>query len=365
MMAGDGLQSYLAVIKVVGVGGGGVNAVNRMIEAGLRGVEFVGVNTDAQALLMSDADVKLDIGRELTRGLGAGADPEVGRAAAESHRDDLEDALRGSDMVFITAGEGGGTGTGAAPIVAEVARSVGALTVAVVTRPFGFEGRRRSVQAEQGIANLRGAVDTLIVIPNQRLLEFADQHLPIVDAFLLADEVLLHGVGGITDLITTPGLINVDFADVKSVMWGAGTAVMGIGRATGENRAEQAATKAIASPMLESSMEGASGVLLSVAGPTSLTLHEVNQAATTIAEHCTPDANVIFGATIDDSMGDEMRVTVIAAGFGGTSAERPRFQAPSTEIGTGRGQRGSRPPAAFEPEDYPLDDLEIPDFLKG
>ncbi|OFW66650.1 MAG: cell division protein FtsZ [Actinobacteria bacterium RBG_16_68_21] len=364
-MSGDGLQSYLAVIKVVGVGGGGVNAVNRMIEAGLRGVEFVGVNTDAQALLMSDADVKLDIGRELTRGLGAGADPEIGRTAAEAHRDDIEDALRGSDMVFITAGEGGGTGTGAAPIVADVARSLGALTVAVVTRPFGFEGRRRSVQAEQGIANLRGAVDTLIVIPNQRLLEFADQNLPIVDAFKLADEVLLHGVGGITDLITTPGLINVDFADVKSVMWGAGTAVMGIGRATGENRAEQAATKAIASPMLEASMEGASGVLLSVAGPSTMTLHEVNQAATTIAEHCTPDANVIFGATIDDSMGDEMRVTVIAAGFGGVSAERPRFQASSAEIGGPRAGRAARPQPAEDLEPAPFDDLEIPDFLRG
>ncbi len=366
VMAGDGLQSYLAVIKVIGVGGGGVNAVNRMIEAGLRGVEFVGINTDAQALLMSDADVKLDIGRELTRGLGAGADPEVGRAAAEAHRDDIEDSLRGADMVFITAGEGGGTGTGAAPVVAEVARSLGALTVAVVTRPFGFEGRRRSVQAEQGIANLRGAVDTLIVIPNQRLLEFADQNLPIVDAFRLADEVLLHGVGGITDLITTPGLINVDFADVKSVMWGAGTAVMGIGRATGENRAEQAAAKAIASPMLESSMEGASGVLLSVSGPATMTLHEVNQAATKIAEHCTPDANVIFGATIDDSMGNEMRVTVIAAGFGGTTHERPRFQAPSAEISPTR-PRPPRPQPEREPEPEPdpFDDLEIPDFLKG
>jgi len=364
MVTSDGLQSYLAVIKVVGVGGGGVNAVNRMIEAGLRGVEFVAINTDAQALLMSDADVKLDIGRELTRGLGAGADPEVGRAASEAHRDDIEDALRGADMVFITAGEGGGTGTGAAPVVAEIARSLGALTVAVVTRPFGFEGRRRSVQAEQGIGALRSAVDTLIVIPNQRLLEHADQSLPIVDAFRLADEVLLHGVGGITDLITTPGLINVDFADVKSVMYGAGTAVMGIGRATGENRAAQAAAKAIASPMLESSVEGASGVLLSVAGSKSMSLHEVNQAATTIAEHCTPDANVIFGATIDDSMGDEMRVTVIAAGFGGGPQERPRIQAPSVRT------TSIPKPSRDEPgddDDGPagLDDLEIPDFLKG
>jgi cell division protein FtsZ len=363
MVANDGLQSYLAVIKVIGVGGGGVNAVNRMIDAGLRGVEFVAVNTDAQALLMSDADVKLDIGRELTRGLGAGADPEIGRTAAEAHRDDIEDFLRGADMVFITAGEGGGTGTGGAPVVADIARSLGALTVAVVTRPFGFEGRRRSVQAEQGIAALRNSVDTLIVIPNQRLLEHADQSLPIVDAFKLADEVLLHGVGGITDLITTPGLINVDFADVKSVMWGAGTAVMGIGRATGENRAAQAASKAIASPMLETSVEGASGVLLSVAGSTSMSLHEVNQAATTIAEHCTPEANVIFGATIDDSMGDELRVTVIAAGFGGGPSERPRAQAPFVQAPS-----IPKPTRTTEPPDDDLgsfDDLEIPDFLKG
>jgi cell division protein FtsZ len=367
MVSNDGLQSYLAVIKVIGVGGGGVNAVNRMIDAGLRGVEFIAINTDAQALLMSDADVKLDIGRELTRGLGAGADPEVGRSAAEAHRDDIEDSLRGADMVFITAGEGGGTGTGAAPVVAEIARNLGALTVAVVTRPFGFEGRRRSVQAEQGITALRNAVDTLIVIPNQRLLEHADQSLPIVDAFRLADEVLLHGVGGITDLITTPGLINVDFADVKSVMWGAGTAVMGIGRASGENRATQAASKAIASPMLESSVEGASGVLLSVAGSKSMSLHEVNQAATTIAEHCTPDANVIFGATIDDSMGDEMRVTVIAAGFGGGPPERPRIQSPSVQSPSiPKPTRRDEPaPVGFDDGTAALDDLDIPDFLKG
>ena len=374
MTSNDGLQSYLAVIKVVGVGGGGVNAVNRMIEAGLRGVEFVAVNTDAQALLMSDADVKLDIGRELTRGLGAGADPEVGRTAAEAHRDDIEDALRGADMVFITAGEGGGTGTGAAPVVAEVARSLGALTVAVVTRPFGFEGRRRSIQAESGIANLRNSVDTLIVIPNQRLLEQADQHTSMLDAFVMADEVLLHGVGGITDLITTPGLINVDFADVKSVMWGAGTAVMGIGKAAGENRAAQAAAKAMASPMLESGVEGASGVLLSVAGSSAMTLHEVNQAATAIAQHCTPDANVIFGATVDDSLGDVMRVTVIAAGFGKPApppggGERSRFRAPSVDLPAGRsagvGARPERPATRSEPAEDPLDDLEIPDFLRG
>jgi cell division protein FtsZ len=360
-----GMQAYLAVIKVVGVGGGGVNAINRMIEAGLRGVEFVAINTDAQALLMSDADIKLDIGRNLTRGLGAGADPEVGKAAAEEHRGEIEEAVRGADMVFVTAGEGGGTGTGAAPVVAEAARSVGALTVAVVTRPFGFEGRRRSVQAEQGIQALRSAVDTIIIIPNQRLLEHADAELPMVEAFRMADEVLLHGVGGITDLITTPGLINVDFADVRAVMKGAGSAVMGIGRATGEDRAQQAARKAMASPMLESSMEGSRGVLLSIAGPDSLTLHEVNTAAIAISEHCDPDANVIFGAIVDGSLGDEMRVTVIAAGFdvdhsrpglrpGTGTAPRPRA---GTGAGGDEGQAGGQEAGTGE--------IDIPDFLKG
>ncbi|HSQ36858.1 MAG TPA: cell division protein FtsZ [Acidimicrobiia bacterium] len=361
----QGMQAYLAVIKVVGVGGGGVNAINRMIEAGLRGVEFVAINTDAQALLMSDADIKIDIGRSLTRGLGAGADPEVGKAAAEEHRAEIEEAVRGADMVFVTAGEGGGTGTGAAPVVAEAARSVGALTVAVVTRPFGFEGRRRSVQAEQGIQALRAAVDTLIIIPNQRLLEHADAELPMVDAFRMADEVLLHGVGGITDLITTPGLINVDFADVRAVMKGAGSAVMGIGRATGENRAQQAARKAMASPMLETSMEGSRGVLLSIAGPANLTLHEVNTAAIAISEHCDPDANVIFGAIVDDSLGEEMRVTVIAAGFdidhsrpslrpGTGPVPRPQPGAPE-EGGAGRAGSGENG----------VEDIDIPDFLKG
>jgi len=361
----QGFQAYLAVIKVVGIGGGGVNAVNRMIESGLRGVEFVAINTDAQALLMSDADIKLDIGRQVTRGLGAGADPEVGRAAAEDHRDEIEESLRGSDMVFVTAGEGGGTGTGAAPIVAEVARSVGALTVAVVTRPFGFEGRRRSVQAEQGIQALRDAVDTLIIIPNQRLLEFAESNLPIMEAFRLADEVLLHGVGGITDLITTPGLINVDFADVRAVMKDAGSAVMGIGRAAGENRAEQAAARAIASPMLETSMEGSRGVLLSIAGPSNLSLHEVNQAAIAVAEHCDPDANVIFGATIDDALGDEMRVTVIAAGFD-TDRSRPLLRPPTVGAPPQpEPPRSSEPSGGDDAGDEVLDDIDIPDFLKG
>ena len=359
-------QSYLAVIKVVGVGGGGVNAVNRMIEAGLRGVEFIAVNTDAQALLMSDADVKLDLGRDLTRGLGAGADPGVGKAAAEAHRDEIEEVLRGADMVFITAGEGGGTGTGGAPVVADVARAVGALTVAVVTRPFGFEGRRRSVQAEQGIQALRESVDTLIVIPNERLLEYADTSLPITEAFRIADEVLLHGVGGITDLITTPGLINVDFADVRSVMAAAGSSVMGIGRGTGEQRAKQAAEKAIASPMLESSMEGARGVLLSIAGPGDMTLHEVNTSALIIAEHCDPDANVIFGAPGDDAMGDEMRVTVIAAGFDRENRRPAAAGATSRPAGDGA---ASADPDGSGPDDGggedEIDDLGIPDFLKG
>jgi cell division protein FtsZ len=332
---------YLAVIKVIGVGGGGVNAVNRMIEAGIRGVEFVALNTDAQALLMSDADVKLDIGREVTRGLGAGANPEVGRTAAEAHRAELEDVLKGADMVFITAGEGGGTGTGGAPIVAEVARSLGALTVGVVTRPFGFEGRRRAVHAEQGIQALREAVDTLIVIPNDRLLDVADPKAPMTETFRLADDVLMNGVKGITDLITTPGLINVDFADVKTVMSDAGTAVMGIGRATGDDRASQAAQRAISSPLLETSMEGARGVLLSVAGPNSMTLHEATKAAQTVSAHADDDAEIIFGAIVDDNLGEEMRVTVIAAGF-----DRKR----TGRITSGSGSRS---------------DVEIPSFVQG
>ena len=313
MQMGSG--GYLAVIKVVGVGGGGVNAINRMIEAGVRGVEFVALNTDAQALLMSDADVKLDIGREITRGLGAGANPEIGRAAAEAHRAELEEVLKGADMVFITAGEGGGTGTGGAPIVAEVAKSLGALTVGVVTRPFGFEGRRRAVHAEQGIQTMRDAVDTLIVIPNDRLLEVGDPKAPITDTFRLADEILMNGVAGITNLITTPGLINVDFADVKTVMSDAGTAVMGIGRASGDERALQAAQRAISSPMLETSMDGAKGVLLSVAGPSTMTLIEATNAAKAVSDSADSEAEIIFGAIVDDDLGEEMRVTVIAAGF--------------------------------------------------
>jgi cell division protein FtsZ len=315
-------QNYLAIIKVVGVGGGGVNAVNRMIEAGLRGVEFIAVNTDAQALLMSDADVKLDIGRDLTRGLGAGADPDKGRQAAEDHAQDIEDALKGADMVFVTAGEGGGTGTGGAPVVARVARALGALTIGVVTRPFSFEGRRRSTQAEQGIATLREEVDTLIVIPNDKLLQMIDHQIAILDAFKQADQVLMQGVSGITDLITTPGLINLDFADVKAVMSNAGSALMGIGSARGEDRARAAAEMAVSSPLLEASIDGAHGVLLSIAGGSDLGLFEVSAAANLIQGAAHEDANIIFGTVIDDALGDEVRVTVIAAGFEGGQPPR-------------------------------------------
>ena len=308
-------QNYLAVIKVVGVGGGGVNAVNRMIEVGLRGVEFIAVNTDAQALLMSDADVKLDVGRDLTRGLGAGADPEVGRKAAEDHAEEIEEVLRGADMVFVTAGEGGGTGTGGAPVIAKIARSLGALTIGVVTRPFTFEGRRRALSADNGIAQLQAEVDTLITIPNDRLLQISDRGISVLDAFRSADQVLLSGVQGITDLITTPGLINLDFADVKSVMQGAGTALMGIGSARGEDRAVCAAEMAISSPLLEASVDGAQGVLLSIQGGSDLGLFEINEAARLVQEAAHPEANIIFGAVIDDALGDEVRVTVIAAGF--------------------------------------------------
>jgi cell division protein FtsZ len=310
-------HNYLAVIKVVGIGGGGVNAVNRMIEVGLKGVEFIAINTDAQALLMSDADVKLDVGRELTRGLGAGAQPDVGRQAAEDHREEIEEVLKGADMVFVTAGEGGGTGTGGAPVVASIARKLGALTIGVVTRPFSFEGKRRAVQAESGIEELRNECDTLIVIPNDRLLQLGDRNVSVMDAFRTADQVLLSGVQGITDLITTPGLINLDFADVKSVMSGAGSALMGIGSARGDNRALLAAEQAIASPLLEASMEGAHGVLLSISGGSDLGLFEINEAASLVSDAAHPDANIIFGAVIDDALGDEVRVTVIAAGFDG------------------------------------------------
>ena len=308
-------QNYLAVIKVVGVGGAGGNAVNRMIEKGQRGVEFVAINTDAQDLIMCEADVKLDIGRELTGGLGAGADPIVGKRAAEDHEEEIELALRGSDMVFVTAGAGGGTGTGAAPVVAKIAKRLGALTVGVVTRPFAVEGRRRAENANAGIEALRAEVDTLIVVPNERLLDHTNQSLSLVEAFNIADDVLRAGVQGITDLIVTPGLINVDFADVRSVMQGAGSALMGIGTAKGEDRAIRAAEAAISSPLLETTIDGAHGVLMLVQGAQDMRLHEVNEAVRMVNEAVSPEANIIFGATIDDTLGDEIRITVVAAGF--------------------------------------------------
>ncbi|MFD3883349.1 cell division protein FtsZ [Streptomyces microflavus] len=402
-------QNYLAVIKVIGVGGGGVNAINRMIEVGLKGVEFIAINTDAQALLMSDADVKLDVGRELTRGLGAGANPAVGRKAAEDHREEIEEVLKGADMVFVTAGEGGGTGTGGAPVVANIARSLGALTIGVVTRPFTFEGRRRANQAEDGIAELREEVDTLIVIPNDRLLSISDRQVSVLDAFKSADQVLLSGVQGITDLITTPGLINLDFADVKSVMSEAGSALMGIGSARGDDRAVAAAEMAISSPLLEASIDGARGVLLSISGGSDLGLFEINEAAQLVSEAAHPEANIIFGAVIDDALGDEVRVTVIAAGFdggqpptrrenvlGANTNKREELAAParSTESARPSGGLGSVPPreespAPAEPapasassesplsqvspphvpparpyQDTQAEELDVPDFLK-
>ena len=346
-------QNYLAVIKVVGIGGGGVNAVNRMIEVGLKGVEFIAVNTDAQALLMSDADVKLDVGRELTRGLGAGANPDIGRQAAEDHAEEIEEVLKGADMVFVTAGEGGGTGTGGAPIVARMARSLGALTIGVVTRPFSFEGKRRADQAEAGIAALRDEVDTLIVIPNDRLLSISDRQVSVLDAFHSADQVLLSGVQGITDLITTPGLINLDFADVKSVMAGAGSALMGIGSARGDDRAVAAAEMAISSPLLEASIDGAHGVLMNISGGSDLGLFEINEAAQLVADAAHADANIIFGAVIDDALGDEVRVTVIAAGFDGGSM-RPRAHEPR------RAQiREPQPSGATEVDDQSDDTVDL------
>src|ERR671918_426415 len=327
--------NFLAVIKVVGVGGGGTNAVNRMVDAGLKGVEFIAVNTDAQALQMSDADLKIHIGRDATRGLGAGADPAVGLAAAQESRDELKEALKGADMIFVTAGEGGGTGTGAAPIVAELGREIGALTVGVVTKPFGFEGRRRSQQAEHGIDTLRDKVDTLIVIENDRLLQVVEKKTSVVDAFRMADDVLRQGVQGVTDLITVPGLVNLDFADVRTIMRDAGSALMGIGAASGENRAAESARAAVSSPLLEASIEGATGILLNITGGSDIGLFEVNEAAEVVTSAADQNANVIFGAVIDDGMRDEVRVTVIATGFGAQRARRRRtapdvFEAPVT-----------------------------------
>ncbi|HLX48272.1 MAG TPA: cell division protein FtsZ [Streptosporangiaceae bacterium] len=369
-------QNYLAVIKVAGIGGGGVNAVNRMIEEGLKGVEFIAINTDAQALLMSDADVKLDVGRELTRGLGAGANPEVGCKAAEDHREEIEEVLKGADMVFVTAGEGGGTGTGGAPVVANVARSLGALTIGVVTRPFGFEGKRRGAQAEAGIERLRQEVDTLIVIPNDRLLSISDRQVSVLDAFKAADQVLLSGVQGITDLITTPGLINLDFADVKSVMSGAGSALMGIGSSRGDDRSVAAAEMAISSPLLEASIDGAHGVLLSIQGGSDLGLFEINEAAQLVSNSAAPDANFIFGAVIDDALGDEVRVTVIAAGLGDHRSQAARAesgrpvpgrrsttgQTPVSLGGTHTPAATPAPPPPQAEDSYPSQPLPEPDM---
>jgi cell division protein FtsZ len=348
--------NYLAVIKVVGVGGGGTNAVNRMVESGLSGVEFIAVNTDAQALLITDADVKIHIGSKATRGLGAGADPAVGLAAATETRDELKEALKGADMIFVTAGEGGGTGTGAAPVVAELGRELEALTVGVVTRPFGFEGRRRAEQAEVGIQNLRDRVDTLIVIENDRLLQVVDKKTPVTEAFGIADDILRQGVQGITDLITVPGLVNLDFADVRTIMRDAGSALMGIGSAAGESRAADAANAAVSSPLLETTLDGATGILLNITGGPGLGLFEVNEAAEVVTGHADPNANVIFGAVIDESLGEEVRVTVIATGFGGRPRRR-RVEAPGVTAPAAPERRFERP-VSSETE------IEIPSFLR-
>jgi cell division protein FtsZ len=364
--------TYLAVIKVVGVGGGGTNAVTRMVDAGLRGVEFVAANTDAQALAMNDADIKLNIGHELTKGLGAGANPEIGFGAAAESRDEIKEALKGADMVFVTAGEGGGTGTGAAPVIAEIAKNeIGALTVGVVTRPFEFEGTQRTRQAEEGVDRLREVVDTLIVIPNEKLLSIVERRTTIMDAFKEADNVLRQGIQGITDLITIPGLINLDFADVRTIMEDAGTALMGIGSSSGESRASEAATAAISSPLLEESVEGATGILLNITGGRELGLFEVNEAAEIVQGAADSSANIIFGAVIDEALGDEVRVTVIATGFdkGGTRRLAPR----ASERGRG-GDREDRPrprdrgPRIDDRQRSSLeikdDDIDIPPFLR-
>jgi cell division protein FtsZ len=356
----DQTGNYLALIKVVGVGGGGSNAVNRMVDAGLSGVEFIAINTDAQALLMCDADVKMPIGADVTRGLGAGADPSIGRSAAQESRDELKEALKGADMIFVTAGEGGGTGTGAAPIVAQLAGELGALCVGVVTRPFSFEGRRRAEVASLGVEELRDHVDTLIVIENDRLLQVVEKQTSIVDAFRMADDVLRQGVQGITDLITIPGLVNLDFADVRTIMSEAGSALMGIGSGSGEGRATAAARQAVSSPLLESSIEGATGILLNVTGGPNIGLFEVNEAAEVVTSAADQNANVIFGAVIDDALADEVRVTVIATGFGPARLRRRRRIEEPAEVGqeeSGREVTADR----FEVSD---EILEVPSFLR-
>jgi len=351
MSTKDPAGNYLAVIKVVGVGGGGTNAVNRMVDAGLSGVEFIAVNTDAQALMVCDADVKIHIGSAATRGLGAGADPAVGLAAAQESRDELKEALKGADMIFVTAGEGGGTGTGGAPVVAELGRELGALTVGVVTKPFGFEGRKRSQQAEQGIESLRDRLETLIVIENDRLLQVVEKQTSVVDAFRMADDVLRQGVQGITDLITVPGLVNLDFADVRTIMREAGSALMGIGVASGDNRAAEAARAAVSSPLLESSIEGATGVLLNITGGPDIGLFEVNEAAEVVTSAADVNANVIFGAVIDETLGDEVRVTVIATGFGGGRRRRRAAAEPQVAVPSGTTEHAE-------------DGLDVPSFLR-
>ena len=378
----DTLNNYLAVIKVVGVGGGGTNAVNRMIEEGIRGVEFVAVNTDAQALAISDADIKVHIGTDITKGLGAGANPEVGKESAEDSRDEIKAALAGADMVFITAGEGGGTGTCAAPVVADIAKNdVGALTVGVVTKPFTFEGRRRYASASEGIKNLAENVDTLIVIPNDRLLDLSEKKTTMLEAFRMADDVLCQGTQGITDLITVPGLINLDFADVCTIMKGAGTAMMGIGIASGDNRAADAATEAISSRLLESSIDGATRVLLSVAGNKDLGIQEINDAADLVAKNVDPEANIIFGTVVDESLGDQVRVTVIATGFNDNNVQQTNLPAAHTIAASRPAPRkasrpstpSARPTQAPAPAPAPAPrpaattndkEFDIPDFLK-
>ena len=375
------INNYLAVIKVVGVGGGGTNAVNRMIEEGIRGVEFVAINTDAQALAISDADIKVHIGTDLTRGLGAGANPEVGRKAADESRDDIAEALAGADMVFITCGEGGGTGTGAAPIVADIAMNeVGALTVAVVTKPFTFEGRKRKKSAEEGIKTLSDCVDTMIVIPNDKLLDIAEKKTTMLEAFAIADGVLSQGTQGITDLITVPGIINLDFADVKTIMKQAGTAMMGIGTSSGDTRAVDAAQQAISSPLLESSIDGATRVLLSIAGSKDLGIQEISDAADVVANAVDPEANIIFGTVVDESLGDQVRITVIATGFSDSNVNRqdelfaaqqsqskaaasaePQRTAPATSPAQAAPTRNV---GGTELPNFGNDQCELPDFLK-
>ncbi|UOQ43129.1 cell division protein FtsZ [Halobacillus salinarum] len=377
MLDFDTSMDQLATIKVIGVGGGGSNAVNRMIEHGVQGVEFIAVNTDAQALNLSKAEVKMQIGEKLTRGLGAGANPEVGRKAAEESKEQLEEALQGADMVFVTAGMGGGTGTGAAPVIAQVAKELGALTVGVVTRPFTFEGRKRSTQATGGIDGLKGSVDTLIVIPNDRLLEIVDKNTPMLEAFREADNVLRQGVQGISDLIAVPGLINVDFADVKTIMVDKGSALMGIGIATGESRATEAAKKAISSPLLETSIDGAHGVLMNISGGTNLSLYEVQEAADIVTSAADQEVNVIFGSVINENLKDEIVVTVIATGFDETQLAEGQKKRPSV------GQPQSKPNVMERPqrEEQPRreapqsqskpssnqeeDTLDIPTFLRN